>query len=390
MKIAFYAPLKPPQHPVPSGDRQIARALLEALSRGGHESFVVSRFRTFDAHGDAERQSRLDALGRRIAQRVIARHGGDGARPDVWFTYHVHHKAPDLLGPPVSAALGIPYVVAEASLAPRQQAGRWALGHSRALAAIRAADCVLFVNPRDVACVRAVREPGALEAALPPFIDVREFAPADARLTREPAPLRVLTIAMMREGAKLASYRALAAALAQLSDLSWELAIVGDGPARRDVEGLFAGFAQRVRFLGAKPHDELAPLYRASDLFVWPAVDEAIGIVFLEAQACGIPVIGADTPGVAGAVADGRTGILVPPEDTAELAAAIRTFADDARLRERLGRNASLHVRERHDIGQAATRLDAVLRQVVDRYRRASVSARSPRAAPPASSAALP
>ena len=59
MKVAFYAPLKPPDHPVPSGDRQLARALLQALRAGGHETFVASRFRSYDGAGDAARQARL-------------------------------------------------------------------------------------------------------------------------------------------------------------------------------------------------------------------------------------------------------------------------------------------------------------------------------------------
>ncbi len=49
MRIAFYAPLKSPAHPVPSGDRRIARALLQALALGGHETMLVSSFRSFDA-----------------------------------------------------------------------------------------------------------------------------------------------------------------------------------------------------------------------------------------------------------------------------------------------------------------------------------------------------
>ena len=48
MRVAFYAPLKSPAHPVPSGDRRIARALLQALALGGHDTTLVSIFRCFD------------------------------------------------------------------------------------------------------------------------------------------------------------------------------------------------------------------------------------------------------------------------------------------------------------------------------------------------------
>ena len=371
MKIAFYAPLKAPDHPVPSGDRQIARALVQALVAGGHEVSIASRLRSFDGRGDRTRQARLAAICERIARRLIARMRGRA--PDLWFTYHLHHKAPDLLGPAVSRALAIPYVVAEASTAPRQRDGPWADGHARALAAIRAADLVLFLNPRDAPEVRKVRGVNAAADSLSPFIDVAAFAgnaprPRADRTTR----VRLATVAMMREGAKLASYRALAAALARLADLPWELSIVGDGPARPEVAATFAGLDARVRFRGALPAADVAALLRESDLFVWPAIDEAIGIAFLEAQACGVPVVGADTPGVAAVVAHARTGLLVPAGDVDAFATATRTLLLDAPLRERMGDEAFVYVRERHDLPHAAARLDAMLRSVAARRRTAA------------------
>src|SRR6185437_10121016 len=104
-----------------------------------------------------------------------------------------------------------------------------------------------------------------------------------------------------------------------------ELSIVGDGPARADVEAAFAPLSTRVAFVGARDKADVAMLMHRSDLFVWPAVDEAIGVVFLEAQACGLPVIGADTPGVAAVVAAGRTGLLAKAGDAAAFADAVRS-----------------------------------------------------------------
>ena len=377
MRVAFYAPLKSPDHPVPSGDRQIARSLLQALAAGGHEPALASRFRSFDARGDRDRQARLAAIGERIAQRLGTR-WPHANRPDVWVTYHVHHKAPDLLGPTVSRALGIPYVIAEASTAPRQRNGPWATGHAHALAAIRAADMALFLNPADVPEVSKVRGVDAPSELLVPFIDVAAFN-GGARTARRGrgsagAPVRLVTVAMMRDGAKLASYRVLANALLLLPDIGWELDIIGDGPARPQVEAAFERLRDRVTFLGLRPAPEIASRLHASDAFVWPAVDEAIGIVFLEAQACGVPVVGANSPGVATVVADGRTGLLVPPGDAGRFATATRRLLIDAGLREQMGTDARGYVRERHDVPQAATRVDAILREVVARHRSVPVA----------------
>src|SRR5438034_10478120 len=122
MRIAFYAPLKPPDHPVPSGDRRIAQLFLDALRLAGYDPFLASRLRSFDGGGDRARQARVAVLGRRVAERLLRRwQEVPGTAPGLWFTYHLYYKAPDWLGPAVSAVLGIPYVVAEASHAAKRE-----------------------------------------------------------------------------------------------------------------------------------------------------------------------------------------------------------------------------------------------------------------------------
>jgi glycosyltransferase involved in cell wall biosynthesis len=368
MKVAFHAPLKAPDHPVPSGDRQLGRALLHALRAGGHDVSVVSRFRSFDGAGNGTRQARLAELGARIAQRLVARYRRTADRPDVWFTYHVYHKAPDWLGPAVTRALGIPYVLAEASIADKQRDGAWAFGHAAAVAAVRSADAVICLNPGDVAGIRRVRGNIDTTDLMPPFLDVdafRECAVPAPRPSGRHARVQMIAVAMMRQRAKLASYRVLAAALARVRYAAWELTIVGDGPARAEVETAFAEFgAHRIHFTGAMTSAQVAAQLGQSDLFVWPAVDEAFGMAFIEAQACGLPVVGGNAGGVAAVVDDGRTGLLVTPGDAEAFAAATERLLRDAPLRMRMGREALAYIRSRHDLPAAAARLDDVLRRV--------------------------
>ena len=372
MKVAFYAPLKPPDHPVPSGDRQLARALLKALRVGGHDTCLVSRFRSFDRAGDAIRQARIADLGEKLAQRLVRRYRRSADRPDVWFTYHLYHKAPDFLGPRVSRSLDIPYVVAEASVAPAMRDGPWARGYAASVAAIEAASAALVLNPGDLAGVRAARGAGALTEVLPPFLDLVPLTDAAAQTGGAPRgrPMQLITVAMMRPGNKLASYRLLAAALSLLCDLDWELVVVGDGAARSEVEAAFACIEPtRVRFAGVEPPDRVAELLQRADLFLWPAIDEVIGMAFIEAQACGLPVVGGRTRGVDSVVAAGRTGIVVPSGDAAAFAAAVRLLLQDAHARQRMGREAARYARERHGLPAAAAQFDGLLRRVIAEHK---------------------
>src|SRR5439155_10373045 len=130
--------------------RRIARLFLETLRRAGHQPFVASRLRSFDAGGEARRQARLAALGQHSAERLLRQwQQKPETAPHLWFTYHLYYKAPDWLGPAISAALGIPYVIAEASYAAKRAGGSWAIGHRAIEQALRRADAVIGLNSTD-------------------------------------------------------------------------------------------------------------------------------------------------------------------------------------------------------------------------------------------------
>lgn len=363
MRVAFYAPMKPPGHPVPSGDRRMARLLIEALRRGGHEVRVASRLRSWDPGLDPARPGRIEALGGRIADRLVRRWQAGGAdRPDLWFTYHLYHKAPDWLGPPLAAALGIPYVAAEASHASRRAEGPWAAGHRAAEAAIRQAAALVTFSDRDAAGLSAL-VPAERIVRLPPFLDAAPFA----AIPRHPAePPRLIAIGMMREGDKERSYTLLADALRRLGDRPWTLTVIGDGPARPRIEPLFD--PARTVFRGALPPAFMPDVLAGADLFVWPAINEAFGMALLEAQAAGLPAVagaaGGGSGGVAAILRDGETGLLVPTGDAAAFADAVAALLDDPARRRVLGEAARANIRARHDIAAAAAILDRTLARV--------------------------
>jgi glycosyltransferase involved in cell wall biosynthesis len=375
MRIAFYAPLKSPTHGTPSGDRRIAGLLMDALARAGHRVELASTFRSYDPGGDAPRQVALReqgiALGRRLAAQW--RDAVPEARPDLWFTYHAYYKAPDWLGPEASAALGIPYVIAEASHANKRAGGAWDVGHRGAMQAIRRADLLLCPTRDDLEGLCAVAASPARIASLPPFLDPAPFRAAAQRRDAcrkelallhglDPSVPWLAVAAMMRPGDKLASYAALARALGHVGDLPWRLLVAGDGPARAEVEAAFAAaLPGRAAFLGALSLEEVAATYAAADLCVWPAVNEAYGMALLEAQAAGVPVVSCATRGVPDVVEHGRTGLLAPSGDERALARLVRSLLLDEDKRSRLSAAAVTFAAGERSIESAAVLLGNLL-----------------------------
>jgi glycosyltransferase involved in cell wall biosynthesis len=357
MKIAFYAPMKPPDHPVPSGDRLMARLLIEAMRRIGHTVFVASEFRGYGSSPETfpERQ----AAGTAEAERILSKWRGSGA-PDLFFCYHPYYKAPDFLGPLLSSALAIPYVTAEASYSRRRREGFWKPSQAVVEAGLRKAALNICFTQRDREGLRSVVDEERLEM-LPPFIDCAAFTLSRAGSS----PPRLMTVAMMRPGDKLESYRFLARALECCLDLPWTLYIVGDGAAGDEVRSLFADFPHdRIDWLGERPSQDLAGILAKGDLYVWPGIGEAFGLAYLEAQAAGLPVVAQAVAGVPEVVMDGATGILTREGDLDAYAAAIRRLLGQPDLRRTLGEQARRFVFAERSLDRAAGRLSSLLARV--------------------------
>ena len=379
MRIAFYAPLKPPDHPVPSGDRRVARLLMAAMAKAGHRVELANRLRSRDPDGDPSHQARLAKVARARADRLLRRYTAlpDEEIPQLWFTYHLYYKAPDHIGPRVAAGLGIPYVVAEASVANKRASGPWKDGHEATLAALDQAALVVTLNPADIEGLPDHKRIRLLR----PFIDIAPFRGAAvarprfrnalaARYGLDPEQPWLIAVGMMRSGAKLESYRVLALAMNRLAALGWQLLLIGDGPARPEVEEAFAVLnrgprGRRVHYAGELAAEDVAGHLAAGDLFVWPAVNEAFGMAFLEAQATGLPVVAGRGGGVAAVVADGESGILTPTGNAAAFAEAVRELLQDRGRRQVMASLARARVGANHTIDAASAQLDGYLHEAI-------------------------
>jgi glycosyltransferase involved in cell wall biosynthesis len=126
-----------------------------------------------------------------------------------------------------------------------------------------------------------------------------------------------------------------------------------------------------VFFVGWHGHDELAIGFDAADVFVAPSVGEPFGQVYLEAMACGLPVIATDSGGPPSFVntdPDRPNGWLVTPDDANDLAAALIEAATQTRSRTERGQNARRTVLERFDWLRIAEQVEGVYREVLTEY----------------------
>ncbi|MGE3138187.1 MAG: glycosyltransferase family 4 protein [Thermoleophilia bacterium] len=140
----------------------------------------------------------------------------------------------------------------------------------------------------------------------------------------------------------------------------------GIGPMREGLEARAAelGVADRVRFVGKIPHDDVGWWMAAGDLFVLPSLSEGLPTVVCEAMNCGRPVVATAVDGTPEIVRDGQTGLLIPPRDPQALADAVARVLDEPGLAERMGAEALRIGRETYTWDANAARMVEIYEEV--------------------------
>ncbi len=364
MKISYYMPFKPPQHANPSGDLITGRELREFLLRQGHAVELASSLRSRWIYWKPLNFLEI----RRERARLLA-----ALRPnavDLWLTYHSYYKAPDLLGPACCRNLQIPYVIFQGIYSTkRRRRLRTLPGFLLNRAALLAADLVVTNKKKDLAnLLRLLPDQRVLYVA--PGLRPEQFAyDAEARKELRAAwstgdtPV-ILSAAMLRSGVKSEGIRQLINSCRELQQSAQDfvLIIVGDGRQRAELEhAARQALGSRCLFVGRIPRRQLYRYYSAADLFAFPGIEESLGMVYLEAQSAGLPVVAFHDWGASEAVLDGRTGLLASASQPEQFTDAIRTLLNDTDLRTRLGRQAREHVINDHDLERNYRFLDKQL-----------------------------
>ncbi|WP_369412657.1 glycosyltransferase family 4 protein [Neoroseomonas alba] len=223
----------------------------------------------------------------------------------------------------------------------------WDPGHRRARAAMLDADSIVVVSRFTAEAAAALLGPEAALriATIPNGVDLERFQPGPRRTDlQDRYGLRhgftFVTVCRLLEK------KGVDQTIRALAELPTDcrLLVVGTGPFEPQLRALAesCGVADAVRFAGAVAPAELADHYRLGDVFVMPnrampnGDTEGFGLVFLEANACGLPVIAGQDGGSPEAVQDGVNGLVVDGHSVAAVAAAMRRLREDAVLRDRL------------------------------------------------------
>lgn len=335
----------------------MARNLMKAIAAGPATVDLVSDLRVHDSDGDPDKQTQFRALAKAEATRLTHELAANNTR--LWVTYHSYYKAPDMIGPAVARVLDIPYIQIESSRAKSRLSGPWSEFAALAETASDAADLIFYLIQLDLMTLKRDQSKQQKLALLRPFLPISSLPTTTYR-----ADGPMLAAGMMRKRDKLASYALIAETLSNLSTPNWQLNIAGDGPTRPQVEALMAPFGNRIHFLGQLDRDGMNAAYSAASVFFWPGVNEAYGMVYLEAQAAGLPVMAQDRDGVRDVVLPGAYPL---PKDGAQaLACNLDQLLADPKMRSLRSASGRAMIAENHLIGAATHSFWSAVRPLLE------------------------
>ncbi len=281
-------------------------------------------------------------------------------RPDV---LHTHNPRPHILGVSAARMAGVPVVVHTKH--GRNDPGRW-----RTVALNRIAsqftDRVIAVSSDAGAVARQIeRIPARKLNVIRNGIDLARFPSAPSR----PGARRAVHVARLNpikdQATLLRATRIVADAMPDM-----RLDIVGDGPSRAELESLTDELSLRdhVRFLGYR--SDVSELLSTADLFVLSSRSEGISLTLLEAMATGLPIVATDVGGNREVVVPGETGLLVPSQDPATMAAAMHELLSQPAIAQQMGAAGRRRAEDEFDLRRVVARYEQLYLSLLHRKRR--------------------
>lgn len=364
MKIAYYMPFKPLGHIHPSGDLVTGTELYSHLAEKGHTITLASKLRCRWIYFKPLSLLRLLVLQRQIVKRYTK------MRPDLWLSYHSYYKAPDLLGSLCARKLGIPYVIFQGIYSTKRKKQIKTLpGFLLNKRVLQAADHIFTNKKRDLRNLLRIIPEQCLSYIAPGIQPkVFQFSPTWRTTLRELWGMNdetvIMTAAMMRPGVKTEGIAEVIKSCSELVQrgLPIKLVIAGDGSCHQQLKKMASELLpDRTIFLGQIPRPELNKYYSGADIFAFPGREESLGMVYLEAQSCRLPVVAYGNWGAGEAVIHGQTGLLSPVTQPLEFTNNIQKLIENPARRRQLSREAERHIQQNHDLDQNYSQLEKKL-----------------------------
>ena len=371
------------------------------LAQLGHEVTVFTQFRRPPVHSDLLRQINLDRnvvhlpvwdrVRFRDVTRAIAGAGphplrmagvagaalsGPGARmlalvkslPFVRQRFdliHAHYAYMGLRYLDVARTLKLPLIVSLLGKDTSVQMARDPAAYQPLFAT--AARLVVVVDYLKDVAVASGCDPAKL-TLIPNEVDTGFFQPVTRIRSGPPV---ILTVGRLH-WAKGLLYGLSAMAALKAEGLDFRYRMVGAGDERAALTLCIRDLAleDRVELVGPLDREGVRSELEAADVFFLPSVIEEFGVVLIEAQATGLPVVATRVGGVPEALRDGETGLLVPSRDPAAMAGALRRLLNNPAERQAMGGRGAVFVREHFDAGRLMARLVALYEETVRDARR--------------------
>jgi glycosyltransferase involved in cell wall biosynthesis len=368
MRIFFHTPFKPLAHSSPSGDLIIATGLMAYLKRHRHLVHPVKAVRCRWLYWRPWIWPGLIADYRRAVKSIEA------AQPQLWITYHSYYKAPDVLGPAVCRKSALPYVIFQGIYATkrRRRIKTWP-GFILNQYALRKSQHVFTNKIRDWTNLKRILPEHRLTYVKPGLeVNLFSYQQQTRDKTRQAWKIgntpAILTAAMFRQDVKTQGLLWLIECLGQLNKTTddFVLIIAGDGREKSKlVESAAKHLPGRHRFLGKIPRSEMAEFYSAGEIFAFPGINESLGMVYLEAQSCGLPVVAFRNAGVPEVVIHGETGFLTDMFSAQQYMQAIKRLLSNRALRQAMGQKAQRYVRAQHNSDTNYRKMEGILNTIV-------------------------
>ena len=372
MNISFYMPFKPLGHNNPSGDLITGMELHHFLRGQNHSVEIPSTLRSRWLYHKPWQFIRVFFEQKRVLKSLRQK------RPDIWLSYHTYYKAPDLLGPYCCKMLNAPYTVFQGIYSTKRKRSLKTLpGFLLNKKALFAAQMV-FTNKRtdEINLKRLLPEekitytPPSLTPSQFNFDLVSRRALKD-QWSVGPNRRVVMTTAMFRPGVKTEGILKVIDSCVELKKRGHDLLLilVGDGVNRTklEVEGS-KKLGADILFLGKIPRHELYRYYSAADVFAFPGINESLGMVYLEAQSAGLPVVACNDWGAKEAVLHSRTGLLSQFSQPEQFTNDIELLLTNRDKRIDMRNEAKIHIRQNHDSAKNFQAVDTVLQQIASTY----------------------